>query len=79
MTVPSSAHTVMWEAYSETPVGADGWLHQADGTQSLEEFQHTLPSAKEWESVRLIDILVKREESTSGRCLVDAIQFRRLK
>jgi hypothetical protein len=69
----------MWEAYSETPIGADGWLDQADGTQSLEEFQHTLASAEEWESVGLIEILVKREESRSGRQLVDALQFRRLK
>jgi len=65
-------------AYVSAPVGADAWL-RPDGTQTLEDFQAVVAAAEAWEAVQHIKILEICEESHTGRKLIDALRFRRLR
>ena len=69
---------VLANAYSQTPVGQDAWvLPSARGT--LDDFQVVVAAAEAWEMVRHIQILEIREDRHTGRRLINALRFRRLK
>jgi hypothetical protein len=75
----SAGHVLLWEVFSDASIGADGWIEHDDSHLTLEQFQAVVRAAEEWESIGLIEIVVKREETGSGYSLIDAIRFRRLK
>ena len=56
--------------------GEDVWIR---ASANLHDFQATVASAEAWETVGLIRIMEIREERTSGRRLIDALRFRRLR
>lgn len=65
-------------AYISASVGADVWM-RPEPTQTLEDFQAAVAAAEAWEVVHQIKILEIREENQSGRRLIDAVRFRRLR
>jgi hypothetical protein len=62
-----------------TAVGADRWVHHDESGLTLNAFQEALGLMEDWESTGLIEILDTREETETGRGLVVAVRFRRLK
>ena len=50
-----------------------------DPYQTLEDFQLTVAAAEAWEAIEHIEILEISEDRWTGRRLVDAVRFRRLR
>jgi len=50
-----------------------------DPDQTLENFQEAVAAAEAWEAVQHIEILEISEERWTGRRLIDAVRFRRLR
>jgi hypothetical protein len=69
---------VLSKTYIWTRVGEEGWL-RPDASQTLDDFQSVVAAAEAWESLRQIQILEIHEETHTGRRLIDAVRFRRLK
>jgi hypothetical protein len=67
------------EAFGKTAVGADRWVHHDESGLSLDDFQDALAMMEDWESTGRIEILDTREESETGRGMIIAVRFRRLK
>lgn len=68
------------DAYDKTAVGAVGWMRpDAAKGQTVEGFQAVALAADALQNDGLIRILAVHEESTSGRKLIDAIQFKKLR
>ena len=63
-------------SYHCIAAGEDVWMRAAG---NLHDFQATVASAEAWETVGLIRIIEIREERMSGRRLIDALRFRRLR
>jgi hypothetical protein len=66
------------KAYEATPVGLDSWVKHEPGAP-LEEFQVVVAAAEAWQAVRHIAIVELRHEVRSGRALINALRFRRLR
>jgi hypothetical protein len=65
-------------AYTTATVGCDAWI-RPEPMQTLEDFQAVVAAAEAWEAVRHIKILEIVEEKVTGRRLIHALRFRRLK
>lgn len=65
-------------AYISAPVGEEAWV-RPDPYQTLEDFQLTVAAAEAWEAIEHIEILEISEDRWTGRRLVDAVRFRRLR
>jgi hypothetical protein len=65
------------QAYRNTVVGKDAWVYPY-GT-SLDEFQLVVAIAKAWAGIGTIQVLDTLEVDVSGRRLVNAVHFRRLR
>jgi hypothetical protein len=62
--------------YRELPIGADTWLR---GSSDLGDFQCIVAAVEACEVVGLVAIVEIREEGQTGRRLINALRFRRLK
>jgi hypothetical protein len=69
---------LLWQAYSRTPIGEDAWV-LPDGKYTLQAFQAVVAAAEAWEGMRYIEIVEIHKENHTGRRLIDAVRFRRLK
>jgi hypothetical protein len=69
---------VLSRAYIGAPVGADVWMRPEPG-QTLDDFQMAVAAAEAWEAISHIEILEITEERWTGRRLIDALRFRRLR
>jgi hypothetical protein len=69
---------LLWQAYSRTPIGEDAWV-LPNGKYPLQAFQAVVAAAEAWEVMRYIEIVEIHEENHTGRRLIDAVRFRRLK
>jgi hypothetical protein len=68
------------EAYNKLEVGQTGWMRPDQGSgETLEGFQSVANAANIMERDGLIQIRLIHNESTSGRSLIDAIQFKKLR
>jgi hypothetical protein len=65
-------------AYVSTAVGADVWMRPEPG-ETLHDFQMAVAAAEAWEAVDHIEILEISEDRWTGRRLIDAVKFRRLR
>ena len=65
-------------AYISAGMGGDVWMRPDPG-QTLEAFQAVVAAAEAWEAIERIRILEIREENQTGRRLIDAVRFRRLR
>jgi hypothetical protein len=65
-------------AFSTTPVGEEGWMWPIDD-DDLRDFQAAVASAEAWEFLGVIKIIEVREEAKTGRRLVEALRFKRLR
>jgi hypothetical protein len=50
-----------------------------DPDQTLEDFQEAVAAAEAWEAIEHIEILEISEDRWTGRRLIDAVRFRRLR
>lgn len=67
-------------AYNETRVGEIGWMHPDPSKgETLEGFQSVATAADLMQSDGLILIRVIHRESMTGRNLIDAIQFMKMR
>jgi len=67
------------ELYMKTAVGATEGLHSSTGIQEeLERFQVVVAEFDDLAAQGLIDILLRHQESQSGKSYVDSLRFRRL-
>jgi len=68
------------EAYERLAVGATGWMRpDPDKGDTIEGFQAVAATAHYMQEEGLISIRLAHEVFASGRMLIDAIQFIRLK
>jgi hypothetical protein len=68
------------EAYDKTAVGEVGWMRpDTDKGETVEGFQLAARTADIMQNDGLIQIRRVHHESTSGRHLVDAIQFLKMR
>jgi hypothetical protein len=67
-------------AYEKVSIGGTGWIRpDPDKGETVEGFQSVPPAADQMQKEGLILIRSVHHESSSGRSLIDAIQFERLK
>jgi hypothetical protein len=64
--------------YEATPIGWNTWLRPAPA-QTLEDFQLAVATAEAWEVIGHINILEIREDNYTGRRLINAVKFQRLR
>lgn len=68
------------EAYDKTAVGAISWMRPDTAAgETIEGFQAVALAADVMQNDGLILIRAVHKESTTGRTLVDAIQFMRMR
>jgi len=68
------------EAYEAVPVGAVTWIRpDPDKGVSLASFQAIAAAVDGMQQDGLILIRSVHKESTSGQCLIDAIQFHKVR
>ena len=65
-------------AYISVDVGDDVWM-RPDPDQTLDDFQEAVAAAEAWEAIDHIEILEISEDRWTGRRLIDAVRFRRLR
>jgi hypothetical protein len=65
------------QAYRNTVVGKDVWVYAS--VTSIDEFQLVVAIAKAWAGIGTIQVLDTLEVDVSGRRLVNAVHFRRLR
>ena len=65
-------------AYISVDVGDDVWM-RPDRDQTLDDFQEAVAAAEAWEAIEHIQILEISEDRWTGRRLIDAVRFRRLR
>lgn len=68
------------EAYDKTTVGEVGWMRpDTDKGETVEGFQSAALAADVMQNDGLILIRTIHHESTSGRRMIDAIQFMKMR
>ena len=68
---------LLLQAYESTLVGEETWA--LPGGKSVDEFQIVVAITKAWAELGIIEILETRDAEHSGRRLVQAVRFRRLR
>jgi hypothetical protein len=68
---------LLLQAYESTPVGKETWA--LPHAESVDEFQIVVAITKAWAELGIIEILETRDVDHSGRRLVHAVRFRRLR
>jgi hypothetical protein len=68
---------LLMQAYESTPVGKETWALPYG--KSVDEFQVVVAITKAWAEIGIIEILETRDAEDSGRRLVNAVRFRRLR